>query len=101
MAETIPDDAFVVRGGLNLPENFASASGATVDAQGILANVSVNAGRDLTVDELTAPNTATGYPGILNKQIGVTTAGAIRAAGGEVSQSPTKRNPYHATLLVG
>jgi hypothetical protein len=30
----LPDDALVVRGGLNLPENFAEGSGVMVDSAG-------------------------------------------------------------------
>jgi hypothetical protein len=50
------------------------------------------------VEELTAAIAATGYPGILNNQVGVATVGAIRAVGGEVVPSPTRTNPHHATL---
>jgi hypothetical protein len=94
----LPDDAVVVRGGLNLPENFAQGSGVEVGTTGQLQGVSVNAASGLSVAELTAANPKTGYPGILNNQVGVTTAGAIRALGGEVERSPTKTNPHHATL---
>ena len=31
-------------------------------------------------------------------QVGVTTVGTIRAAGGDVVASPTRTNPHHATL---
>jgi hypothetical protein len=94
----LPDNAVVVRGGLNLPENFVRGSGATVGTDGTLQGVSVNAGAGLSVVDLTAANAQTGYPGILNNQVGVTTVGAIRARGGEVDSSPTKGNPHHATL---
>jgi hypothetical protein len=94
----LPDDALVVRGGQNFPNNFTRASGATVGADGALQGVSVNAGTGLTIDELAGPNPDTGYPGILNNQIGVTTVGEIRACGGEVEPSPTSANPHHATL---
>jgi hypothetical protein len=30
----LPDDALVVRGGQNLPENFAQGSGVTIDSGG-------------------------------------------------------------------
>ena len=94
----LPDDALVVRGGLNFPDNFAHASGAMVGTDGRLQGVSVNAGSGLSVDELTLPNPRIGYPGILNNQIGMTTVGAVRACGGEVEPSPTNANPHHATL---
>jgi hypothetical protein len=94
----LPDDALVVRGGQNFPDNFARASGATVGTSGELQGVSVNAGTGLTVDDLALPDARTGYPGILNNQIGVTTVGEIRARGGDVVPSPTRANPHHATL---
>jgi hypothetical protein len=94
----LPDAAFVVRGGQNLPVNFAQGSGVTVDAGGNIEGVSVNAAPGVSVQELTAPNPHTGYPGIPHNQVGVTTVGAIRAAGGDVIPSPTRTNPYHATL---
>jgi hypothetical protein len=94
----LPDEALVVRGGQNLPANFAQGSGVTVNAGGKIEGVSVNAAPDVSVQELTAPNPHTGYPGIPHNQIGVTTVGAIRASGGDVVPSPTRTNPYHATL---
>jgi hypothetical protein len=94
----LPDDALVVRGGQNLPENFANGSGVIVQADGKIQGVSVNSASGRSVEELTAPMPATGYPGILNNQIGVTTVGAIRACGGDVAPSPTRTNPHHATL---
>jgi len=47
---------------------------------------------------MTPPNTQTGYPGIPHNWVGVTTVGAVRAAGGDVQPSPTRTNPHHATL---
>jgi hypothetical protein len=95
---SLPDEAFVVRGGQNLPANFAQGSGVTVDAGGHIEGVSVNAAPAVSVQELTAPNPHTGYPGIPHHHVGVTTVGAIRAAGGDVVPAPTRTNPYHATL---
>jgi hypothetical protein len=94
----VPDDALVVRGGQNLPDSFIQGSGVTIEAAGKLNGVSVNAGAGATVEELTAANPQTGYPGIPHTQIGVTTAGAIRAAGGDVVAAPRRTNPHHATL---
>ena len=94
----LPDATFVVRGGQNLPAHFAQGSGVTVDAGGKIEDVSVNAAPDVSVHELTAPNPHTGYPGIPHNQVGVTTVGAIRAAGGDVVPAPTRTNPYHAML---
>jgi hypothetical protein len=94
----LPDEALVVRGGQNLPANFVQGSGIMVDASGRIQGVSVNAAAGVSVQELTAPNRHTGYPGIPHNQVGATTVGAIRAAGGDVFPSPTQTNPYHATL---
>ena len=94
----LPDDALVVRGGQNLPENFADGSGVTLGEGDKLQGVSVNAAAGMTLDELTAPNPAAGYPGIPHGQVGVTTVGEIRAAGGDVVPTPRKKNPTHATL---
>ena len=94
----LPDDALVVRGGLNLPESFVRGSGVTVDDAGLLEGVSVNAAPGLAADVLTAADPQTGYPGMQHTRIGVTTVGAIRAAGGDVVPSPTRNNRNHATL---
>jgi len=94
----LPDAAFVVRGGQNLPANFVQGSGVMVDTGGNIEGVSVNAAPGVSVQELTAPNPHTGYPGIPHNQVGVTTVGAIRAAGGDVIPAPTRTNLYHATV---
>lgn len=94
----LPDDALVVRGGQNLPENFAKGSGVTVGLDGKLQGVSVNSALGLSVSDLTAPIVEIGYPGIPNDQVGVTTVGAIRAQGGDVVPSPRQGNPHHATM---
>ncbi len=94
----LPDNALVVRGGQNLPVNFAQGSGVTVDESGKIQGVSVNAAAGISVQTLTAPNPDTGYPGLPYNQVGVTTVGAIRVAGGDVVPAPTRTNPYHATL---
>src|SRR4051794_10734870 len=96
--EPLPPDALVVRGGLCLPENFIQASGASVGAGGSVGGVSVNSAPGLSIKDLTAPNPQTGYPGILNNQVGVTTVGPIRACGGEVEASPSRTNANHATM---
>jgi len=94
----LPDEALVVRGGQNLPTHFAQGSGVIVDVDGKIQVVSVNCAPGLSVEELTASNLQTGHPGIPHNQVGVTTVGAIRAAGGDVVPAPTRTNPYHATL---
>lgn len=94
----LPDDAIVIRGGQNLPESFAAGSGVTIDDTGLLDDVSVNAAAGVTPSDLTAADSGSGYPGIPHKQVGMTTVGAIRAAGGDVVPTPRRHNPYHATL---
>jgi hypothetical protein len=89
----LPDAAFVVRGGQNLPANFAQGSGVTVDVGGKIEGVSVNAAPGLSVQELTAQNPHTGYPGIPHNHVGVTTVGAIRAAGGDIIPSTDADQP--------
>ena len=96
--ESLPDDALVVRGGQNLPEYFVKGSGVTVGSGGLLQDVSVNSAPGLTVEALTAAIPQTGYPGILNNQVGVATVGAVRSIGGDVVPSPTRTNPCHAIL---
>ncbi len=94
----LPDEALVVRGGRNLPEDFSRGSEDPADGGGQVREVSVNSAADRSLAELTAPDRATGYPGIPHRQVGVTTAGAIREAGGDVIPSPTRTNPHHASL---
>ncbi|MFI5455473.1 MAG: flavoredoxin [Isosphaerales bacterium] len=96
--EPLPDAALVVRGGQNLPENFVKGSGVTVGGDESLQGVSVNSAPGLTVKELTGAISQTGYPGILNNQVGVTTVGAVRECGGNIVSSPTRTNPNHSTL---
>ena len=81
----LPDDAVVVRGGLNRPEDFVGKSEWHAGVYG----VSVEAAAGLTVAQLAAP--------LPHGRIGVTTAGAVRAAGGDVVPTPG-RTPNHATL---
>jgi len=86
----LPDSALVCRGGTCTAERFANGSGVTVDAAGNLQGVSVNSAPGASLDELTST--------IPNGQVGVTTVGDIRAAGGSVTPSPTAGNPFHCTL---
>jgi hypothetical protein len=58
----------------------------------------VNCAPGLSVQELTASNPQTGYPGIRNNQVGVAHLGAVRASGGDVVPAPTRTNPNHAVL---
>lgn len=88
--ETLPDDAIVVRGGTNKPENFLNGTGVKVDANGNLSGVSVNSAPGKSEVELSQ--------GIWNNQVGVTTVGTVRAAGGDVAPKPTINNPYHCEM---
>jgi hypothetical protein len=87
MAERIPDEAIVVRGGRNLPADLRRGTGAHPSG---VTGVSVECREGLSVDELAAA--------IPHGQIGVTTVAAIRAAGGDVVRT-TGRSPNHATLV--
>lgn len=86
MAERIPDEALVVRGGRNQPEDLRR--GMRTHPSGV-TGASVECGEGLTVEGLAAA--------IPHNQVGVTTVGAIRAAGGDVVRT-TGRSPHHATL---
>jgi hypothetical protein len=86
VADRIPDEAIVVRGGRNLPEDLwrgtqAHPSGVT--------GVSLECAEGLTLEDLGAP--------IPHGQIGVTTVGAVRAVGGDVVRT-SGRSVNHATL---
>jgi hypothetical protein len=56
-----------------------------VDAGGRIQGVSVNAAPGVSVQELTAPNRHTEYPGIPHNQVGVTT-GAILSSLSEATE---------------
>lgn len=90
--QQIPNDALVVRGGVCRPESFLTGSGVTLDDAGKLQGVSVQSRAGMTVEKLTIK--------IPNNQVGVTTAGEVRAAGGSVKADPVvnPNNPNHATL---
>ena len=87
---SLPDDALIVRGGLNLPESLKIGTGVTIDSAGNLHGLSVNSAPGKNVTELAA--------GLPNRQIGVTTVGAVRAAGGEVEAKPTPWNSDHCQI---
>lgn len=83
--DTLPDDALVVRGGKNRPEDIARGTG--VHPSGV-AGVSVESAGGLNVGELAA--------NIPHGQVGVTTVGKVRAAGDDVIRTGG-RSPNHAT----
>lgn len=83
----LPDEALVVRGGRNRPEDIARGFG--VHPSGV-AGVSVESAAESSVVELAA--------GVPHGQVGVTTVGRVRAAGGDVVRT-SGRSPNHATLV--
>jgi hypothetical protein len=85
----LPDAALVCRGGTCTAERFINGSGVAIDAAGRLSGVSVNAGTG-SLAELTAT--------LRYKQVGVTTVGKVRAAGGLLEPKPTPFNPLHHEL---
>ena len=82
----IPNEALVVRGGRNRPEDIER--GTATHPSGI-TGVSVESADDLTVAELAKL--------IPHGQIGVTTVGEVRKAGGDVIRT-SGRSANHATL---
>lgn len=88
--DPLPDEALVVRGGLNTPEQFALGSGVKTDRAGRLSGISVHSAAGATLEELAE------Y--VPNNQIGVSTVGAIRTAGGDVVRKSTRNLPYHCEM---
>ena len=83
---TLPDDALVVRGGRNGPDDIRRAMATHPSG---VTGISVMSAPALPATEL-----ASWLP---HGRIGVTTVEAVRAAGGDVI--PTSGwSPYHATL---
>ena len=87
MADRIPHDAIVVRGGRNSPADLRRGTG--MHPSGV-TGVSVECAEGISVDELAVT--------IPHNQIGVTTVSAVRAAGGDVLRT-SGRSPHHATLV--
>lgn len=83
----LPDDALVVRGGRNRPEDIARGYG--VHPSGAVG-ISVESAADVPAAELSE--------GIPHGRIGITTVGQVRAAGGDVVRT-SGRSPNHATLV--
>jgi len=82
----ISDDALVVRGGNNRPEDIRRGMGTHPSG---VTGISVECGIHVTIMQLVML--------IPHGQIGVTTVGEIRKAGGDVIRT-SGRSPYHATL---
>lgn len=87
MAERIPDEALVIRGGRNQPQDFQR--GTATHPSGV-TGVSVECEAGCSVEVLAAA--------LPHGQIGVTTVGEVRAAGGDVVRT-SGRSPHHATLV--
>jgi len=87
MTERIPDDALVVRGGRNLPADLRR--GTRTHPSGV-SGASVECREATSVEVLAAI--------LPHRQIGVTTVGAIRAAGGDVVRT-SGYSPHLATLV--
>ena len=84
--EKIPDEALVVRGGRNRPVDIVRGTGTHPSG---VTGVSVESAVGVSVAELSAS--------IPHGQVGVTTVGEVRKAGGNVIRT-AGRSPYHATL---
>lgn len=85
-SDPLPDDALVVRGGVNTPEQIRRGYGTHPSG---VSGVSVHSSPGLGAPDLTV--------GIPNGQVGVTTVGEVRAAGGDVIRT-SGRSRHHATL---
>jgi len=83
----LPDEALVVRGGRNRPEDIDRGFG--VHPSGAVG-VSVESAAGLSVADLAE--------GIPHNQVGMTSVGQVRDAGGDVIQT-SGRSVNHATLV--
>lgn len=86
----IPDEALVIRGGLNRPESIEK--GIALHPKSGVTGISVECALVDSVEELAV---AAALP---HSQLGCTTVKKIRQAGGDVIRTPG-RNPSHATLV--
>ena len=84
--KSIPDDALVIRGGRNRPEDIRRATATHPSG---ITGISVESAVGATVEQLAAV--------IPHGQVGVTTVAKVRAAGGDVISTAGK-NRNHATL---
>lgn len=83
---SILDEAIVVRGGRNRPEDIRRGIGTHPSG---VTGISVECGHGMSVEQLSAS--------IPHGQVGVTTVRAVREAGGDIIRT-SGRSPYHATL---
>lgn len=86
ITEEIPNDALVVRGGRNRPEDIRRGTGTHPSG---ITGVSVESAANISLVELARA--------IPHGQVGVTTVGEVREAGGDVLRT-VGRSPNHATL---
>jgi hypothetical protein len=84
--ERIPDEAIVVRGGRNRPEDIQRGTGTHPSG---VTGISVECAVGLTIEALAAT--------IPHGQLGSTTVGEVREAGGDVVRT-SGRSSHHATL---
>lgn len=84
--ERIPDEALVVRGGRNRPEDIERSTGTHPSG---VTGISVESAVRLSIAELASS--------IPHGQVGVTTVGEVRRVGGDVIRT-SGRSLYHATL---
>ena len=85
----LSDSALVVRGGVPSVANLTK-SAEVINTDGTLSGVSVNSANGASIEDLSQ--------GIPNGQIGVTTVGDIRNAGGDVVPTPSDSNPCHCDM---
>jgi hypothetical protein len=83
----IPDEALVIRGGRNRPEDIRRGIGTHPSG---ITGISVECALGASIEDLAAA--------IPHGQIGFTTVGKIREAGGDVIRT-SGRSPNHATLV--
>jgi hypothetical protein len=84
--EALSDSAIVLRGGRNRSEDIRRGIGTHPSG---ITGISVECEERTSVQALSVS--------IPHSQIGVTTVGTVRAAGGDVIRT-SGRSPYHATL---
>lgn len=84
--ERIPNEALVVRGGRNRPEDIKRSTATHPSG---ITGISVECGVGLSVAELAVT--------IPHGQVGVTTVGEVRSSDGDVIRT-SGRSPNHATL---
>lgn len=93
-ASRLPDEALVVRAGTNMPPKGANSPQGIANGMGMhpdgVFGFSAESGAGATLCQLCAT--------LPNKQVGVTTAGAIRNAGGDAILTHSSRSPTHVTV---